>query len=329
MKILFNAIGCGLGPNGGSATIVNSANALTKLGHEVYIIDSGPNNHTWTELKCKHLKITNIRTRIPKADVAITTGFNTCKRTLKFPARIKVMWLRGWETWKMSEKQIVETLLPLPLVKIVNGIGLQEKLKQYGYNSEVIRPGNTLEDFYCKEVPKKNGYIVLGGLYHDKHNTKRHSWCIEAAKNLKRKYPNLKLYMFGISNNPDNSNIDVYLKTPSKEDKNDFYNKVDIWLSPSMLEGLHIAPAEALLTCCPVVTTNALLAGTKDYVIHGETGLISEDNLNFFMKQIEVLIKDSKLRNKLGINGRNKIIELGSREDNMKKMVNLFESLLK
>ena len=326
MRILFNAMGSGLGPNGGSATIVNSANALTKLGHEVFIIDGGPNKHTWTKLKCKHLIIKD-RKQIPKSDVAITTGFNTCKSTLTLPAKIKVMWLRAWETWKTPEKQIVETLLPLPLIKIVNSIGLQDKLKHYGHDSEVIRPGHTIKDFFPKELI--NGkYLILGGLYHTKHLTKRHIWCIEAAKTLKKKYPNLRLYMFGVSNIPKMPDVDLYLHQPEQTYKNYFYNDVDIWLSPSNLEGLHITPAEASLCEVPVVTTNALLAGTKDYVIHRETGLVSEDNLSSFINQIEILIKNKKLRKQLGKAARQKIISLGNREENMKKMVNLFERYL-
>ena len=325
MKILFNAIGCGIGNNGGSLTIVNSANALVDLGHDVYIIDAGANQHTWTKLKCKHLKVSDIN-KIPKADVAITTGFNTCKRTLQFPAKIKVMWLRGWETWKISEENIINNLLPLPLIKVVNGIGLQEKLKQHGHESYLIRPGHTFEDFSLKNIKKNN--IVLGGLYHSKHSTKRHEWCINTYVTLKKKYPNLKLHMFGVTNT-SNPNIDKYLQNPSKEEKNNFYNRVDIWLSPSILEGLHITPAEAMLCETPVITTNTLLAGTKDYVINGETGLISKNNIKSFINQTEVLIKNKELRIEMGIKARKKIIELGSRHDNMKLMVELFEGLIK
>jgi len=325
MKILFNAIGCGIGLNGGSSTIVNSANTLTKLGHDVYIIDAGANKHTWTTLLCKHLIVKDLN-KIPKADVAITTGFNTWKKTLQFPSKIKVVWLRGWETWKIPEKKIVNNL-NLPLIKMVNGIGLQEKLKEYGHDSYLIRPGNTLEDFTVKKLSSKK-IIVLGGLYHTKHATKRSEWCINTYISLKKKYSNLRLYMFGVDKT-SNPNIDFYLRQPTKEQKNNFYNKIDILLSPSILEGLHIVPSEAMLCCTPVVTTNAPLAGTKDYVIHEETGLISKNNIKSFIKQTEVLIKNPTFRIKLGQNARQKIIELGSREENMKKMITLFEGLLK
>jgi glycosyltransferase involved in cell wall biosynthesis len=325
MKIIFNAIGCGLGPNGGSSTIVNSANALTKLEHEVYIIDSGRNQHTWTKLLCKHLIIKDMN-KIPKVDVAITTGFNTWKKTLYFPAKLKVIWLRGWETWKVPEEKIVKNL-SYPLIKIVNGIGLQEKLKGYGYESYLIRPGNTLEDFIPKQKTDKKS-IILGGLYHTKHPTKRSNWCIEGVKVLGQKYANLKLYMFGVDN-ISSPNIDVYVRQPGKHQKNKFYNKVDIWLAPSTLEGLHIVPQEAMLFETPVITTNTPLAGTKDYVIHGKTGLISKNNIKSFIDKTEILIKNKKLRNEMGKAARQEIIKLGNREKNMNKMINLFRELLK
>ena len=62
-------------------------------------------------------------------------------------------------------------------------------------------------------------------------------------------------------------------------EKNDFYNYVDIWLSPSMSEGLHLPPAEAGLTACPTVATTAELSGMQDYVIHRKTGMVTANNL--------------------------------------------------
>ena len=41
MRITFNLINCGLGNNGGTQTIVRSANTLRELGHDVFIIDPG------------------------------------------------------------------------------------------------------------------------------------------------------------------------------------------------------------------------------------------------------------------------------------------------
>ena len=60
MRILFNSVNCGLGNNGGSSTIVHSANTLIELGHDVKIIDSMRNQFTWFELKAKHIVLKDL-----------------------------------------------------------------------------------------------------------------------------------------------------------------------------------------------------------------------------------------------------------------------------
>jgi len=326
MRIVFNLIGCGLGNNGGSLTIVRSANALFDLGHEVFIVDSMRNQHSWTKLKVPHI-IPRWNGIAPKADVVIATGYETVNSTLIYPGKLRVHWIRGWETWKMSEKKIFKKILSAPTIKIVNSTGLQNKLKQFNVQSYIIRPGNDLNECFPMYV-RKSKEIIIGGLYHRKHESKRDFWVIETVKSLKKKRKDIKLYMLGVYKNPHYTEINRYFQEPEESKKNVFYNKVSIWLSPSMNEGLHIVPQEAMLTECPVVTTNAELAGTEDYIKHMKTGLVSENNLHSFISQTELLVKDEDLRYQLGIDGRKKIIELGDREDNMRRMVKLFEELL-
>ena len=61
MKILFNLFGVGCGNNGGTLTLFKSANTLSKLGHDVKIIDSGKNQNTWFKLNVPHIIIKDIR----------------------------------------------------------------------------------------------------------------------------------------------------------------------------------------------------------------------------------------------------------------------------
>lgn len=330
MKIIFNLMNVGLGNNGGSQTLVKSANFLKNLNHDVTIIDSGKNKNTWTPLETKHLKI-NTEGQIPDSDIILATGYKSWSHTLNLPERCgkKFIWLRGWELWQASNQEIIRILSNENLIKIVNSIGLQNKLEEFNIKSYIIRPGNDFEEFEIINLPNSKKNIVIGGLLHTKHRTKRTEWIFETVKVMKKSFGNIKLHIFGLDKNPNISIIDKYLCQPSIEEKNKFFNEIDIWLSPSKLEGLHIVPQEAMIRKCSVVTTNAPLAGTSDYIIHNETGLVSKNNLKSFCKQTRKLIKNKDLRLKFGEAGRNKIIELGDREDNMKKMVNLFEKLLK
>lgn len=328
MKIIFNVY-AGLGLNGGSITIINCANTLSKLGHEVTIIDRMKNQCNGFPLKVKHKIIKNID-QFPKCDVIIATDYKSVYSTVKIPndkCRLKIHFLRAWEKWSISENNIIKDILGSPLIKVVNGLSLQNKLKKYDVYSYLIRPGNDFDNFSLMNIRNKNK-IVLGGLYHTKHKTKRSDLIIKIAKKLKLKYNNVELYMFGTPSNPNISVIDKYIKQPSIKEKNKFYNNINIWLATSELESLHIVPQEAMLTECCVIGNDSKMNGTKDYLIDGETGLLCSNNKNDFINKIELLINDKKLRNKLSLNGREKIIELGDREENMNKFIKLMEKLL-
>lgn len=328
MRIIFDLRGTGLGDGGGSLTIIKSANILQELNNEVFIIDSGKNQHTWTKLKVPHI-ISKNDNDIPYSDVIIATGFDSVKYTLKAPLKCgkKFHWIRGFELWRMSEKQIIKDVLNQPTTKIVNSICLQNKLNKYNCKSIICRPGHDFDSLYFNGERNNNDVICLGGLYNTKHITKRTNWIINSWKQLQKKYPNLILTMFGtqsFSNN--NLQIDRYFQNPDIDIKNSIYNNIDIFLSPSELEGLHIVPAEAMLCECCIIGTNAEMSGTQDYLINNETGIVSKNNFIDFKNCIENILFNKKLINKLGKNGRKKILDMGDRKTNMKKMIDILNT---
>jgi len=325
MKIIFNLQSCGLGNNGGSSTIVKSANALVDLGHQVTILDSGKNQHSWTPLKADH-----IRGDPPDADAVIATGYKTVGRTLKLPDRcgVKYHWIRGWETWQMRESEIHEKILKTPTIKLVNSICLQKKLNSFGVESTIIRPGHDFNQLFPTHQGHNRDCVVLGGLYNTRHNSKRTNWIFDAVRLFKFRY-RVKLWMFGASSLQTNSDIvDEYVKNPAPGIKNEIYNGCDIWLAPTTNEGLHICPAEAMLTECPVVGTDAEMSGMQDYLFDGVTGLVSSNDLNQFCKRIEYLIRFPDKRIKYGQAARNQILSMGDRQSNMKKLVQLISGSL-
>jgi len=330
VKIIFN-IKTGLGLNGGSITIISCANTLSDLGHDITVIDRMKNQCVGFPLKTKvkHKIIKNIN-EFPECDVVIATDYKSVDSTIKISnnkCKLKIHYLRAWENWIMSENKIVNKILKSPLVKVVNGICLQNKLKKFGIDSFLIHPGNDLNNFNNLNIRSDNK-IVIGGLYHTKHKTKKSDLVLKIIKKLKKKYDNVELNMFGTPNNPNNVIIDKYVKKPSIKEKNKFYNKIDIWLATSELESLHIVPQEAMLCGATVVGTDTEMSGTKDYLMDGKTGLISKNNKNDFIEKIELLISNKELRNKLSENGRKKIIEMGSRKENMKRFIRLLIKLM-
>ena len=314
----------GLGNNGGSLTLIKSGNALVDMGHDVYFVDGGSNQHTWAKLNAEHIVVKR-NNKIPDADVIIATGYKSVATTVSAPSRcgLKAHYIRGWETWQMPEKKIVKSILSAPTLKIVNSLCLKDKLKFYNIDSFIIRPGYDFEDLFpmnCRNRKNKN-FTVIGGLYtKGKHEKiKRTSWIFNTYDYLKKKHK-VKLWMFGNEPIP-NKMVDEYFLSPSKVYKNSFYNSVDIWLAPAMQEGLHMPPAEAMLTECPVVATSAPMSGTQDYMLHKSTGLVSDDNINSFIKCAEKLCIDIEERKQMGKNARERILNIGSRKQNMQKLV--------
>ena len=327
MRIIFNLINVGLGNNGGSETLVKSANTLVNMGHEVIFLDTGKNQHTWNVLQAKHIKFKGI-TAVPSADFVIATGYKSVKSTLRLPNRCgkKCHWIRGWETWQMDEKKIINNILQTPTTKLVNSICLQRKLRKYGVSSFIVRPGYDFDDFYPLDIRTKK-QLVFGGLYNTRHKSKRTDWILKLVSILKKNFSNkISLWMMGV-NRPDNSVIDRYFRNPNMEEKNFFYNSVDIWLSPSYLEGLHICPAEAMLTECPVISTDAEMSGTQDYLENEKSGLVSKNDFDSFLDSAKLLANNREKRNLLGKNARQRVLSLGNRKDNMLKMVSILELL--
>jgi glycosyltransferase involved in cell wall biosynthesis len=136
-----------------------------------------------------------------------------------------------------------------------------------------------------------------------------------------------KFWLMGSESKPNDPQIDRYVRQPSMGKKNDFYNYVNIWMAPTMSEGLHLPPAEAGLTGCPTVATCAPLSGMADYVIHDASGLVTKNNLKSFIDGVDIMLHNPKLRKKYTDGILRRLSEIGDREKNMNKMVRLINEL--
>lgn len=325
MKILFDVRDVGLGNNGGSRTIVRSANALKKLGVEIIVLDSMPSEYTWDKLNIKHLIIKSDKD-LPGADFIIATGFNSVQKTLDAPniCGKKIWYIRGWETWNTNEEKLIRTIQNQDIVKIVNGRCLQDKLLKFEVRSEVIRPGYDFDEFYFTNSRVNNSKLTLGGIlnFGRKRNSKRSEWILNVYNNLIKNGIDVDIKLYGCERNPIGFG-GKYIANPTIEQKNKIYNSVDFWLSPTELEGLHNVAAEAMLTKCIIIGTSAEMNGMKDYLVHNVTGIESLNKFDCFYETIKYYIQNynKEFCALLGDNARKAILSFGSREDNMRKLI--------
>ncbi len=105
----------------------------------------------------------------------------------------------------------------------------------------------------------------------------------------------------------------------------DWYGKADLFVLASFAEGVPVVLMEAMAKRIPVVSTR--IAGIPELIDHGEDGLLAHaGDVEGLALQMEKLLLDPALRNRLGAAGRQKIMEQYHLHRNNQNMVNLFNS---
>ena len=335
MKIIFDSRSTGLGNNGGSHTIVQSCNTLVELGHDVIVIDSSSNQHTWDKLKCKFL-IAKSSSVVPNADVVIATGLRSVLQMSRLPDRCgkKFVWLRGWETWvKRNDFEICRILKMSNSKILVNSKGLLDLVrKKCGIAATLAYSGFDTDKIYQTRERRITSSITFGGLINFQHLTKRSDWIEKTAQYLesRQKFLKRRVKFAFLSSQIVPYTISLLGNvciSPNIEQKRDFFNSVDVWLAPTCNEGLHLPPAEAASTgCCSVITNNIRNGMITDY-LDEKSSIISNDDLQSFMSTVyKVVSMPESTILELGKNAKKNVEEIGNRKTNMTKLVEILSN---
>ena len=243
MRIAFYANGpkSGLDNNGGSRTILKSAEVLRDLGHRVDIVATH-DAFTWFS----HPKPVR---QVPEGDgVVVAVSARDVKNAVKY-ARGKPVywWIRGKELWQMPEEKLIERASWVKC--ITNAQHLTDWLKSHKVKSRVCYAGmDDWEEFKRPERTQRR--IVIGCLKHTGHKTKRWDMCLDLLNRLDD-------HRFEVIHTGD--------PTKTQAQMQEFYNRCDIWFAPTELEGFHNVPAEAGACGCLVVARRDPSGGMRDY----------------------------------------------------------------
>ena len=106
-----------------------------------------------------------------------------------------------------------------------------------------------------------------------------------------------------------------------------YHNQIDIYVALSIddSESFGVAVLEASACCNPVVVSN--VSGFSEVVENNLTGLIVQrQNINEAADAIIKLIKDEKLRRKLGNAGRERVNRLYNWKNNVEQMLKIYKN---
>jgi len=285
MKICFysgDPFWGGLANNGGTRTILKSAEVLRALGHRVDVVATA-DRFKWFD----HPKVLH---KIPKdADAVVAISVSDIKHMHRHAKGMRMFyWARGWETWQIPEEKLFKRLRA-GQTNIANSSGLQKRI-------EAVAPCELC--WAGMDFPKVKPYGILGKigfLGRTIHKSKRYDLCEKLIKELStREFKILK----GI-----------------KEDQRaEFFGDIACWFAPTESEGFHNPPAEACMYGAFVVCNRLPNNGMTDYATD-ETAV----RYDTFDEALEAVKSDGYQK---GEKMREVLKEkIGSREKNMKMFV--------
>ncbi|MGH9734148.1 MAG: glycosyltransferase family 4 protein [Candidatus Acidiferrales bacterium] len=213
---------------------------------------------------------------VPDSDVIFATAWHTVQSVLQVgPVKGEKCYLiQHYETF-LGRRDLVDATWRLPIHKVV----VSKWLAQIGCDLGVaglthIPNGIDHVRYLLKQriADRQPQVAMMCSSIPFKGSRKG----IEALEVAQRRYPTLKVVLFGKERRkqwiPDSFD---YHRDPAQEFLVDeIYNKSSIFLSPSLAEGFALPPAEAAACGCAIVATDS--GGIRDYVEDGLSGLLSE-----------------------------------------------------
>jgi glycosyltransferase involved in cell wall biosynthesis len=112
-----------------------------------------------------------------------------------------------------------------------------------------------------------------------------------------------------------------------RHDVSDWLANFDLFVLPSMWEGVSLALLEAMASGLAVIATNA--GGTPEIVLDGKTGLlVPPGNPGSLADGIQRLLTDNSLRYQMGQAGQARVVESFSIQETVSRLSYLYQNLL-
>jgi len=234
--------------------------------------------------------------------------------------------------WLLRPKRWVYQLLNLKAAEYVSGyIAVSKEVKQamvdeigpIGDKVTVILNGVDLRRYHpdvdkyrmrmSLDLDPDSNIIVVVATFKEQ---KGHSFLIEAASSLANKFPNLLILFLGdgelreaLEKQTKDRGLDGTIKfLGTQEDIPEYLSASDMFVLPSLWEGLPMALMEAMASGLPIVATS--VSGSKQAVLPGVTGiLVPPGNVEELEKGINYLLSNPDIGKQMGAAARLRVYE--------------------
>lgn len=211
----------------------------------------------------------------------------------------------------------------------------KNRLKISSRRVKVIPIGGLDLKNYYKLNTKKDTKCIIGSVG-SLREPKGYPYLIKAAKIVTEKYPEAEFIIAG--EGPAKEKLEqLILRTNLssnfkllgyQSDIPKILSKIDIYVQPSLWEGLCMTVIEAMAASLPVIASD--VGGISESVINGRTGFLTPPkNPEILAKKIVHLIENPNLRKKMGEKGRKIVEEKYPLNKMIVKIENLLDKIIK
>lgn len=165
---------------------------------------------------------------------------------------------------------------------------------------------------------------------------KGHIYLMEASKEIILKHPQTIFLFAGdgplllqLRELSKKLNIEKHIQFLGViENIKNFYGILDIFVLPSLFEGLPLCILEAMATALPVIATQ--VDGSKEAVEDGVTGILvpPEDSKSLACAILEIM-ENRKRGIEMGLKGRERAIKIFSVDAGLKKTISIYDELFR
>jgi glycosyltransferase involved in cell wall biosynthesis len=290
---------------GGVKRFFELGNIFWQGGHTLIIFTPDGVGPDWYDYPSKVERLSELQRY--NLDALFLTETQFLNDLLNSPAQLKILYHVGP---RVTLRQVLKRKEVVVFVNSSNMYALDER--RYG-----IKPVKAFGGVHMPQTTEKHRiagqpFVVMayGRLSRKGKGT---ALVVKACEKLYRMGYNIKLLLFDspLDEASHDKIKNFHCKVPFEfvvnhpvQQNSLLFSRADVFVAAEKKGGWSNTAAEALAAGVPLIGTST---GTKDFLIHKQTGLLVWRHPYFIRKALERIINDPVLASTLGSNGRNKI----------------------